>query len=62
MPFEDETHRTSNKRYNLPNVEIKDYNFMIDGKNIFDEPIKNDKITSEKLLLVKEMITQLVVY
>ena len=38
---------------------------MIDGKNFFDQPIKNDKITNEnigKLLLVKEMITQLVVY
>ena len=25
--------RTSNKRYCIPNVEIKDYNVMIDGKN-----------------------------
>ena len=25
--------RTSNKRYYIPNVEIKDYNVMIDGKN-----------------------------
>ena len=24
--------RTSNKRYYIPNVEIKDYNVMIDGK------------------------------
>ena len=28
--------RTSNKRYYIPNVEIKDYNVMIDGKNVFD--------------------------
>ena len=27
------------------NVEIKDYNVMIDGKNFFDLPIKNDKVT-----------------
>ena len=36
---------------------------MIDGKNFFDQPVKNSKITYEnieKLLLVKEMITQLV--
>ena len=27
---------------NLPTVEIKDYNVMIDGRNFFDQPIKND--------------------
>ena len=27
--------RTSNKRYYFPNVEIKDYNVMIDGENFF---------------------------
>ena len=26
----------------LPTVEIKDYNVMIDGRNFFDQPIKND--------------------
>ena len=38
---------------------------MIIGKNVFDQPIKNDKITYEileKLILAKEMIMQLVVY
>ena len=25
--------------YYLPKVEIKDYNVMIDGKNVFDQPI-----------------------
>ena len=24
---------------------MKDYNVMIDGKNFFDQPIKNDKVT-----------------
>ena len=32
--------RTSSKSYYLPNVEIKDYNVMIDGKNFSDQPIK----------------------
>ena len=32
--------RTSPSRYYLPNVEIKDYNAMIDGKNFFDQPTK----------------------
>ena len=40
LAFENDTHRTSTKKYNLPNVEIKDYNVMIDGKNLFDQPIK----------------------
>ena len=29
----------------LLKVEMKDYNVMIDGRNVFDQPIKNDKIT-----------------
>ena len=41
--------RTSNKRYYIPNVEIKDYNVMIDEKNIFDQPVKNDKVTYENI-------------
>ena len=45
LAFEDDEQRTSNKRYCIPNVEIKDYNVMIDGKNVFDQPVKNDKIT-----------------
>ena len=32
LAFENNAQRTSNKRYYLPNVEIKDYNVMIDEK------------------------------
>ena len=39
LAFEYDAQRTSNKRYYLPNVEIKDYNVMIDGKNFFDQPV-----------------------
>ena len=39
--FENDTYRTSSKKYNLPHVEIKDYNVMIDGKNFFDQAVKN---------------------
>ena len=41
--------RISNKRYYIPNVEIKDYNVMIDGKNFFDQPINNMIKTYEKI-------------
>ena len=45
MAFENDAQRTSNKRYYLPNVKIKDYNVMTDSKNFFDQPVKNDKKT-----------------
>ena len=32
LAFENDDQRTSNKRYYIPNVKIKDYNVMIDGK------------------------------
>ena len=32
LAFKNDAQRTSNKRYYLPNVEIKNYNVMIDGK------------------------------
>ena len=49
LAFEDDAQRTSNKRYYIPNVEIKDYNVMIDGKNFFDQPIKNNRVTYENI-------------
>ena len=49
LVFEDDAQRISNKRYYIPNVEIKDYNVMIDGKNFFDQPVKNDKVTYENI-------------
>ena len=41
--------RTSSNRYYIPNVEIKDYNAIIDGKNFFDQLVKNDKVTYENV-------------
>ena len=35
LAFENDAQRTSNKRYYLPNVEIKDCNVMIDEKKLF---------------------------
>ena len=39
--FENGVQRTSNRRYYLPNVEIKDHNVMTNVKNFFDQPVKN---------------------
>ena len=41
--------RIINKRYYIRNAEIKDYNALTDGKNFFDQPTKNDKITYENV-------------
>ena len=49
LAFENDAQRTSNKRYYLPNIEIKDYNVMIDGKNVFDQLVKNNKVTYENI-------------
>ena len=49
LSFENDEHRRRYKLYFLPTVEIKDYNVMIDGKNVFDQPVKNDLITHENI-------------
>ena len=49
MPFPDEDVQESNKRYYFPTVEIKDYNVMIDGRNLLDQLIKNDLKTYDNI-------------
>ena len=49
LAFENDDHRTSDDRYYLPTVEIKDYNIIINGENFFDQPIKNIKVTYENI-------------
>ena len=34
---------------NIPTVEIKDHNNMIDGKNFFDQPVKNNLRTYDNI-------------
>ena len=43
LAFENDIQRTSNSGYYLQNVEIKNYNVMINGENFFDQPIKTIK-------------------
>ena len=49
LAFENDAKRTSHSNYYLPNVEIKDYNIMINGENLFDQPIKFNKVTYENI-------------
>ena len=37
-------------KYYVTNVQIKDFNVLIDGKNIFYMPIKNDEETYEQII------------
>ena len=52
LAFENDSQRTSAKGYNLPNVEIKDYNVMINGDNFFDQPIKINKVTCANIRII----------
>ena len=61
LPFENEAQRTSEKQYYIPIREIKNYNVMVDGQNVFDQSITNNLITYDNVRQVKEMILQLVV-
>ena len=45
LAFENDEDRIDHEKSYLPNVEIKDYNIMINGENFFDQPIKNKKTT-----------------
>ena len=36
-------------RIYFPKVEIKEYNVRIDGKSVFDQPAKNDKVACENI-------------
>ena len=49
LAFENDIQRTSHSGHYLPNVEIQNYNVMINGENSFDQPIKDNKVTYENI-------------
>ena len=63
LSFENEENRTSFFKNYLPNVKIKDFHMLIDGKSFFDMPVKNSEETYQQLLRWEEIIfTQQVIY
>ena len=42
--------RDSFSHYYVPNVRIKDFNVLIDGKSFFDLPVKNEEEDYEKII------------
>ena len=49
LSFENNGGRTSYVRYYFPLVEIKDCNVMIDGQNVFYQPVKDNLITYDNM-------------
>ena len=43
-------HRDSFSHYYVPNVQIKDFNVLTDGKNFFVLPAKNEEEAYEKII------------
>ena len=46
-------HRDSFQNYYIPNVEIKDFNVLLDGKSRFDLQVKNEEEAEEKIIEMK---------
>ena len=46
--------RNSQQKYYLPRINLKKYNFIIDGRNFYDNPIKSD---IEKYKELKKVMT-----
>ena len=49
MLFKNDDGRERHKQIYLSTVEIKGYNVMIDRRNFFDQPIKNDLKTYDNI-------------
>ena len=50
LSFENENDLTSFSKYYVPNVQIEDFNLLIDGKSFFDIPIKNGEDTFKQII------------
>ena len=49
LALENDTQRTSHPSYYLPNVEIRAYNIMINGENVFDQAVKDNIVAYEDI-------------
>ena len=44
LSFENDTDRTIHTKYYFSTIEIKDYNAMIDGQNVFGQPVQDIRL------------------
>ena len=49
LSFENRIARKSHKQYFLPTAETEDYIVMIDGRNFFDQPVKDNLKTYDNI-------------
>ena len=52
LSFENENDGTSFSKYYVPNVQIKDFNVLINGKSFFDMPMKNGEETCKQIIQI----------
>ena len=50
LSFQNEGDRNSFSKYYVPKVEIKDFNVLIDGKPLFDIPVKSKEEADEQII------------
>ena len=62
LSFENEDDRTSYYKYYMSNVEINNYNVLIDSNAFFELPIRNKEETYEKITQITVVTTQEVNY
>ena len=48
--LKNENNITSFTKYYVPNVQIKEFNVLIDGESFFDMPIKNEEEAYEQII------------
>ena len=53
LSFENTNDITSFSKYYVPNIQIKDFNVLIDGKSFFDMQMKNGEETYEQIIEMK---------
>ena len=49
LSFKNNNDNKGHRKYFFPKVEIKDYNVMIDGQNVFYQLVKNDMRTFDNI-------------
>ena len=55
--FENDHDKTSFSKHYVPNVQIKYFNVLINGKSLFDISIKNDEETYEQIIEINDYKT-----
>ena len=60
LPFENENDRTSFSKYYVPEVEIKDLDVLIDGKPLFEIPVKNKEEAYKQIIEMSKNINYII--